>query len=36
MTAYQDIIYDVERGAATITIDRPEKVNAFRPQTCWN
>jgi 2-ketocyclohexanecarboxyl-CoA hydrolase len=34
MTAYQDIIYDVERGAATITINRPEKMNAFRPQTC--
>ena len=34
MTAYQDILYDVERGAATITINRPEKMNAFRPQTC--
>jgi 2-ketocyclohexanecarboxyl-CoA hydrolase len=33
MTDYQDIIYTVERGVATITINRPEKMNAFRPQT---
>src|SRR3954453_15961575 len=34
MADYQDILYDVEQGAATITINRPEKMNAFRPQTC--
>ena len=34
MTDYTDILYNIERGAATITINRPEKMNAFRPQTC--
>ena len=31
---YQDIIYDVNGTTATITINRPEKYNAFRGQTC--
>jgi 2-ketocyclohexanecarboxyl-CoA hydrolase len=31
---YQDILYDVRRGAAWITINRPEKMNAFRGRTC--
>jgi 2-ketocyclohexanecarboxyl-CoA hydrolase len=33
MHDYQDIIYRAERGVATITINRPEKYNAFRGQT---
>jgi 2-ketocyclohexanecarboxyl-CoA hydrolase len=31
---YQDILYDVKGGVATITINRPENYNAFRGQTC--
>ena len=31
---YQDIVYAEADGVATITIDRPEKMNAFRGQTC--
>jgi 2-ketocyclohexanecarboxyl-CoA hydrolase len=31
---YQDILYDVRKGAAWITINRPEKMNAFRGRTC--
>ncbi len=30
---YVDILYEVENGAATITINRPEVMNAFRVQT---
>ena len=31
--AYEDVIYEVGGGRATITIDRPERLNAFRGQT---
>jgi 2-ketocyclohexanecarboxyl-CoA hydrolase len=31
---YNDIIYDVRGPAAWITINRPDKYNAFRGQTC--
>lgn len=30
---FEDIIYTVESGVATITIDRPEKLNAVTAQT---
>jgi 2-ketocyclohexanecarboxyl-CoA hydrolase len=29
MPNYQDLLYDVENGVATITINRPDKYNAF-------
>ena len=31
--SYTDILYDVTGATATITINRPEKYNAFRPET---
>src|SRR5437773_324804 len=31
---YQDLRYTVERGVATLTIDRPQVMNAFRARTC--
>ena len=34
MTDYIDILYSVERGVATIAINRPDKLNAFRGRTC--
>ncbi|MDH4120569.1 MAG: 1,4-dihydroxy-2-naphthoyl-CoA synthase [Deltaproteobacteria bacterium] len=32
-TAYEDILYTKERGLATVTMNRPKVMNAFRPQT---
>ena len=34
MTEYSDILYEAGRGIARITINRPEKYNAFHAQTC--
>lgn len=31
---YEDILYDVQAGAATLTINRPKSLNAFRAKTC--
>ncbi len=31
---FQDMIYEIRNGAAWITINRPEKMNSFRGQTC--
>jgi 2-ketocyclohexanecarboxyl-CoA hydrolase len=31
---YEDILYDVAEGVATITINRPKVMNAFRGRTC--
>jgi dihydroxynaphthoic acid synthetase len=30
---YDDLVYTVDNGVATITIDRPERLNALRPRT---
>jgi 2-ketocyclohexanecarboxyl-CoA hydrolase len=34
MANYQDILFDVTAGVAKITINRPQKYNAFTAQTC--
>ena len=34
MSNFTDILYSAHQGVATITINRPEKYNAFRGQTC--
>src|SRR5216683_7076623 len=34
MDEYRDILFEVRDGVAYITINRPEKYNAFTPQTC--
>ena len=34
MTDFTDLLYEASGGIARITINRPEKYNAFRGQTC--
>jgi 2-ketocyclohexanecarboxyl-CoA hydrolase len=31
---FEDILYEVRNGAAWIIINRPDKINSFRGQTC--
>jgi len=32
---YKDILFTVDKGVATITLNRPEKLNAVSPATLW-
>jgi naphthoate synthase len=34
MSEFEDIRYEKDDGVAVLTIDRPDKLNAFRAQTC--
>ena len=34
MSDYEDLIYKEKNGVAKITINRPDKMNAFRAETC--
>ena len=31
---FQDLLYEIRNGVAWITINRPDKMNAFRGTTC--
>jgi 2-ketocyclohexanecarboxyl-CoA hydrolase len=33
MQTYEDLLYDIEDGVATITINRPDRMNALRPNS---